>query len=77
MFPFSSTLTEALILHMADRADIDIAKHIDREVLSGRLMQDDERKQQWKRVRQRKPCASVERERAHTSILHDICHFTI
>lgn len=45
MFPFSSTLTEALILHMADRSDVDIAKYIDREVLSGRLMQGDESRQ--------------------------------
>lgn len=28
MFPFRSTLTEALILHMADRSDTDIAKYI-------------------------------------------------
>lgn len=56
MFPFSPTLTEALILHMADRSDADIAKYIDREVLSGRLMQGDEsrRKQQWKSVLQMK-----------------------
>lgn len=44
MFPFSSTLTEALILHMADRSDI--AKYIDRKVLLGRLMQDDESRRQ-------------------------------
>jgi len=37
--PFSSTLTEALILHMADRSDVDIAKYIGGEVLSGLWMQ--------------------------------------
>ena len=37
-------LTEALILHMADRSDI--AKYIDREVCLGRLMQGDESRQQ-------------------------------
>lgn len=42
MFPFNSTLTEALILHMADRSDADIAKYIGRKVLSGRWMQGDE-----------------------------------
>lgn len=42
MFPFSSTLTEALILNMADRSDLDIAKYIDRKVLSCCLMQGDE-----------------------------------
>lgn len=39
LFPFSSALTEALILHMAGRSDVDIAKYIDGEVLSGRWMQ--------------------------------------
>lgn len=78
MFPFSSTLTEALILHMAERADIDIAKHIDREVLSGRLMQDDERR--WKAAVEKSPSKKaicICRERAHRSILHDTWHFTI
>lgn len=42
MFPFSSVLTEALILHMADRSDADIAKYIDRKELSARMMQGDE-----------------------------------
>lgn len=36
--PFSSTLTEALILHIADRSVVDIAKYMDRKALSGRLM---------------------------------------
>lgn len=44
MFPFSSTLTEALILHMADRSEADIAKYIDRGALSGRWMQGDDGK---------------------------------
>lgn len=48
LFPFSSTLTEALILHMADRSDVDIAKYIDRKVLSGQLTRGDESKQLWK-----------------------------
>lgn len=38
MSPFSSTLTEALILHIADRSVVDIAKYMDRKALSGRLM---------------------------------------
>lgn len=42
LFLFSSMLTEALILHMADRSDVDIAKYIDRKVLSGRWNQGDE-----------------------------------
>lgn len=52
MFPFSSTLTEALILHMAERSDVDIAKYIDRKVLLGSLSYGDEvdGKQQWKSV---------------------------
>lgn len=60
MFPFSSTLTEALILHMADRSDVDIAKYIDGEVLSGCMMQGDEsrRKAGMESVLQSKPCAS-------------------
>lgn len=78
MFPFSSTLTEALILHMADRSDIDIGKHIDREVLSGRLMQGDERR--WKAAVEKSPSKKamcICRERTHRSILHDLYHFKI
>ena len=48
MFPFSSMLTEALIIHMADRSDADIAKYIDSKELSGRMMQRDENEQRWK-----------------------------
>ncbi len=64
MFPFSSTLTEALILHMADRSDVDIAKYIDREVLSGRLMQGDEH--QWKSVLQMKAMFICKGKEEHT-----------
>lgn len=40
-------LTEALILHMADRSDVDIAKCIDRKELSAQMMQGDESKAAW------------------------------
>lgn len=63
LFPFSSTLTEALILHMADRSDVDIAKYIDRKVLLGRWIRGDESRRQVaveKCPSNEKPRASVE-----------------
>lgn len=75
LFPFSSMLTEALILHMADRSDADMAKYIDRKVFSGRFVRGDERSSNGKVSVKRQPCASVE-EKKNTQINLMTCNFT-
>lgn len=79
LFPFSSTLTEALILHMADRSDVDIAKYSGRKVLLGCWMLGDESRGQVaveKCPSHEKPCASVEeRENTQVNLICNIIFF--